>query len=192
MAFITVKDVLAGYAKHPYENLIRHWNWKSAVLSACVRGSLFFATNAGAGLNAAFDAMVIESSFYATVAGFYGAMIEGFRKAQPAYAATLAVMVLMPTVNHTLELAVHRIGGTQNLAASIIASVCFSLFSAAFNLFAMRRGALIVGDERRSLIADLLRLPFIIFEFLAVIARAPQRCVSRLSSKERCQSKRFT
>ncbi len=188
----TVRDVLTGFAIHPYENLIRRWNWKSAVISACVRGSLFFVTNIGAGFNAALDAMIIESAFYITTAGFYGAMIQSFRRAQPVWAATAAVMVLMPTVNHSLELALHWIGGTENLATSIIASVCFSMFSAAFNLFAMRRGALIVGDEKQSLIADLRRLPFIVFEFLTAIARAPWRRVSRSSSKEQCQSKRFT
>ena len=191
MALITVKDVLAGYAKRPYQNLLRHWNWKSAVLSAGVRGTLFFTTNIGAGFASAFDAMIIESSFYVTVAGFYGAMIQGFRKAQPAWAASLAVMILMPAVNHSLEFTLHWVGGTRNLATSVIASVCFSMFSAAFNLFAMRRGALIIGDERQSLIADLRRLPSIIIEFLSAIAHAPRKWVSLRSSRQQCQSRRF-
>src|SRR5262245_47934567 len=142
---VTVGDVLAGLIRHPFDNLLRRWNWKSAVMSAGVRGTLFFVTNISSGLSAAFGAMSIESAFYLTIAGFYGALIQSFRTVRPAWAATLTVMVLMPTVNHSLELAFHWIGGTEKLATSIMASVCLSIVSAVFNLFAMRRGVLIVG-----------------------------------------------
>jgi hypothetical protein len=168
----TVGDVLTGLVRHPVENLIRNWNWKSAVMSACFRGTLFFITNISAGLTAALSAMSLESAFYISTAGFYGAITQAFRKAQPPWAAMLAVMVLQPTLNHSLEFTLHWIGGTEKLARSITASICFSLLSAVFNLFAMRRGALIVGEGRQSLIADLRRMPFIIFEFITAIPRA--------------------
>ncbi len=172
MERVTVSNVLAGFARHPIKNLLRRWNWKSAVMSAAIRGTLFFVTNISAGLTAAFSAMSIESAFYITTAGFYGAMIQSFRRAQPVWAATLTVMVLMPTVNHSLELTLHWIGGTERLAASMTASICFSLFSALFNLFAMRRGALIVGEGRQSLIADLRQMPIIVIDFILAIPRA--------------------
>jgi hypothetical protein len=46
------------------------------------------------------------------------------------------------------------------------------MLSNAFSLFAMRRGAFIVGVERQSLLEDFRQLPRIIFDFLAVIPRA--------------------
>lgn len=169
---ITVSDVLAGFVQRPLETIFRRWNWKSAVMSAGLRGILFFAANIGAGLSAALGAMSIESAFYIATAGFYGAIIQAFRRARPVWAATATVMVLMPVINHSLELTLHWIGGTKKLAASVTASVCFSIISAMFNLFAMRRGVLIVGDGRRSLIADLSEMPRVIFDFLAVIPRS--------------------
>jgi hypothetical protein len=169
----TVGDVLTGLVRHPVENLIRHWNWKSAVMSAIFRGTLFFITNISAGLTAALSAMSIESAFYISTAGFYGAITQAFRKAQPPW----AVMVLQPTLNHSLEFTLHWIGGTEKLARSVTASICFSLLSAVFNLFAMRRGALIVGEGRQSLIADLRRMPLIIFEFITAIPRAIWRAL---------------
>ncbi len=169
---VTVWEVVAGLARHPGENLLRRWNWKSAVLSAFIRGMLFFITNISAGIGAAVSAMSIESAFYITTAGFYGAITQAFRKAHPAWTATLTLVVLMPTINHTLEWTLHWIGGTERLARSITASVCLSIISAVFNLFAMRRGVLIVGAGRQSLFADLRQMPRIVFDFLTAIPRA--------------------
>ncbi len=86
-------------------------------------------------------------------------------------------MILMPAFNHTLEFGLHWIGGTKKLAASILASICLSMLSACFHLFAMRRGAFIVGAGRQSLLEDFRQLPRIIFDFLVAIPRAIRRAV---------------
>jgi hypothetical protein len=168
---ITIWEAVAGIIRHPVENLLHRWNWKSAVLSAFIRGLLFFITNFGAGLGAAFSAMGIESAFYIMTAGFYGAATQAFRRARPAWAATMTLMVIMPVINHSLEFLLHWVGGTEKLARSVTASFTLSILSAVFNIFAMRRGVLIVGAERQSLFADLRQMPRIIFEFLTVIPR---------------------
>jgi len=46
------------------------------------------------------------------------------------------------------------------------------MVSAVFNLFAMRRGVLIVGDEKASLFDDLRRMPRVVFDFLMAVPRA--------------------
>src|SRR5262245_60217070 len=115
-----VGDVLVQLIRHPFETLIRRWNWKSAVMSAFIRGALFFIANITAGLSAALGAMSIESAFYITTAGFYGALIQAFRRAHPAWAATFTVMVTMPAINHSLEFLLHWAGGTKKLSASIV------------------------------------------------------------------------
>jgi hypothetical protein len=172
---VTVWDVVADLVRHPVENLLRRWNWKSAALSACLRGMLFFITNVSAGFGAAVSAMSIESAFYITTAGFYGAITQAFRKAQPAWAATLTIMLVLLVINHTLEWTLHWIAGTEKLARSITASIGLSMVSAVFNLYAMRRGVLIVGAGRQSLFADLRQMPRIAFDFLTAIPRSLQR-----------------
>lgn len=167
----TVGATLSALVHHPAKNLLRRWNWKAAILSALVRGTLFFTTNLRSGLDEAIGAMLLEAAFYISVAGFYGALIESFRRVRPEWMATLTVMGLLPAINHSLELALHAIAGTEQLTLSILASVLFSMFSAAFNLFAMRRGALIIGEERSSLFSDLLRLPGLLLEFMLAIPR---------------------
>ncbi|MEP7336745.1 MAG: hypothetical protein ABI977_03195 [Acidobacteriota bacterium] len=142
------------------------------MLSACLRGGIFFAANIGTGLSAALGAMGIESAFYVTVAGFYGAILQSFRRGRPVWLATLTTMVLIPAINHAMEFALHWAGGTKKLKASLIASICLSMLSTIFNLFAMRRGVFIVGAERQSLLADFRQLPQIIFDFLTALPRA--------------------
>ena len=168
----SVLEVLAALLLNPWRRLLLRWNWKTALLSACVRGSIFFLANIGAGLDSAIGAMGVEAALFATLAGFYGALAQAFRLARPEWAATMTVMVLMPTINHTLEYALHYASGTERVAAGVAASISLSIFSAVFNLFAMRRGVLIVGDERASLIDDLRRMPRVVFDFLMVVPRA--------------------
>jgi len=163
----SVAGVWLALLRAPAQHLLRRWNWKAALLSACTRGLLFFTATRKAGFDAALSAMLIEAAFYAVVAGFYGALLEAFRKAQPVRAATLTMMVLLPSLNHTLEFTLHSLSGTARLATAVTASVFFSLGSACFNLFAMRRGVLIVGAERQTIWADLRRMPGVVWEFLA-------------------------
>ena len=169
---MSVPQTIADLLLNPRRRLLMCWNWKTALLSAFVRGAIFFAANAGAGIGAAIGAMGVEAALFATLSGFYGALAQAFRLAQPAWAATITVMGLMPTINHSLEYVLHYASGTERLGRGIAASVSLSIVSAAFNLFAMRRGVLIVGDERASLIDDLRRMPCLVFDFVMSIPRA--------------------
>ena len=169
---VSVSEALADLFFNPWRLLLLRWNWKTALLSACVRGTIFFIANLGAGLGAAIGAMGVEAALFATLAGFYGALAQAFRRAHPAWAAALMVMILTPAVNHTLEYVLHYANGTKRIAAGVAASISLSILSALFNLFAMRRGVLIVGDEKASLIDDLRRMPRVVFDFVMTVPRA--------------------
>lgn len=165
-------DVLRKLVSDPLA-IIGRWNWKSAVLSALIRGSIFFVTNLSEGARAATAAFAIESSFYIVTAGFYGAIIESFRRVRPYWQAVVTVTVLVPLINHSLEFLFHWIGGTKRIALGVAVSMVFSLFSANFNLYIMSRGALIVGSGREPLWKDLLRMPRLLLEFLLFVLRIP-------------------
>ena len=171
----TVGQVLVGLVRHPIDRIARRWNWKSAVLSSASRASLFFTANLGAGLDAAFAAMFTELVFRGMTAGFYGGLTQSFRHAAPHWLASLTVMVLLPICTHATEFAVHWLRGTEKLAASLAVSVVFTIVSTLFNLFAMRRGVLIVGEGRGSLLADLRQIPRLIVLFVA----SPAICKGR-------------
>jgi hypothetical protein len=108
-------------------------------------GITFFATNLSAGLPAAMAALKTELVFRGVTSGFYGALTEAFREAEPPWTAALAIMLLLPLATHSIELLVDWIPGTQNLFSSILASVVLTAFSTLFNFYLMRRGALMVG-----------------------------------------------
>jgi hypothetical protein len=163
---VGVGEVLRQFVFEPRQYLVGRWNWKSAVLSSWFRAAIFFFVNLTAGWPAAVSAMSTELVFRGITSGFYGAISEGFAEAEPEWAAALCVTVAVPVVNHSLEFAVHWLRGTRKLMPSIAASVVFTMLSSLFNLYAMRRGALIVGTGRGSLLEDLRRSPALLWNFL--------------------------
>lgn len=180
---MTVTAALLRLICNPGDSLIRRWNWKSAALSPLFRSQIFLATNLTAGWKAAVGAMFAEFAYRSLTAGFYGALTQAFRGAEPAWVAGLTVAVLLPTVSHSIELLIHWARGTPNLWASMAASVGFTAVSTVFNWYAMRRGVLIVGEGSGSLLTDLRRIPRILLDFVFHGPVALWRmCAQRVSS----------
>ncbi len=164
---MTVWAVLRELTNEPGRLLLRRWNWKAALFSSTLRAVLFLFTNLTAGWHAAVGAMTAEFLYRAVTAGFYGAITQAFRRAEPAWAAALSIIALVPASSHALELTVHLLRGTPRIITSLIASVCFTIVSTLFNWYAMRRGALVVGDDGASVLDDLKRMPRLICEAVA-------------------------
>jgi hypothetical protein len=168
---VSVGEVLLRFVREPQKYLLARWNWKSAVLSSLFRAAVFFLANLTAGWPAAIAAMNTELIYRGLTSGFYGALTEGFRDAEPPWAGALAAMVVLPLAGHSMEFVVHWLRGTRNLTPSITASVLFTAVSTLFNLYAMRRGALTVGPGRGSLREDMRRMPKLIIDFVLVLPR---------------------
>jgi hypothetical protein len=170
--------ILRDLATHPQTHLLRCWNWKSAVLSSGFRSTLFFVANLSAGLDAATAAFVTELLYRGVTAGFYGALTQAFRDARPAWAGTVAAMLILPAIAHAIEFAVHWLRGTARLADSLALSIAFTALSTCFNLFAMRRGALTVGSGCTSLWTDLRRVPALLAAFAIDLVRGGGQLVT--------------
>jgi len=176
---VSVKDAVLRLVRHPTEHLVHRWNWKSAILSSLFRAAIFFFANLSAGLAAALAAMNTELVFRGVTSGFYGALTENLRDAEPAWAAALTAMVLLPLTGHSIELLVHWLRGTQKLVPSIISSIVFTALSTLFNFYAMRRGALVVGQHKKSLVEDLQSVPRLLIEFVSLLPRMALRGLRR-------------
>lgn len=161
-----VLDCAADLFRDPQGVLIARWNWKSAIFSSLMRGGIFFTATASAGLSAALGAMYTEFAYRSITAGFYGAVTQNFRKAEPRWQANLAAGAGVPIVSHVIELAIHMLRGTPNLRTNVLASVCFTVVSTLFNLHAMRQGVLVVGANAGSIASDIRSLPRTISTFL--------------------------
>jgi hypothetical protein len=175
----SVSHVLRAIVQHPIETIARRWNWKSAVLSSTIRALIFFLVNLPAGRHAAFAALLTELSFRGVASGFYGALTEAFRCAEPEWAASLVAMLLLPLAGHSAEFVVHLLRGTMKLKTSTIASVCFTAISTLFNLYAMRRGALITGEGQQTLRSDMKRMPRLVAGFVICGPLAAWRLIER-------------
>ena len=175
----SVVEVLRRVATHPIEELVHQWNWKAALLSSGWRAAMFFAANLGAGRSAAVAAATTEVVFRLATSGFYGSLTAALRRAEPAWQGMGAAMVLLPLVGHSLEGLVHWARGTAHLATSIAVSVLFTMVSTSFNVFVMRRGALLVGRESHSLTHDLSRMPALLVLFVRAILMGSVRLVRR-------------
>jgi hypothetical protein len=162
-------DLARLVARDPIRVFVINWNWKSAILSSLCRATLFLVVNLPAGLMPGLRAMVTEFLFRGMASGVLGTLTQIFSRAKHPWLA----LVLLPAIGHSAEFLVHRAAGTPLLAKSIAASVAFSVLTTAFNLFAMRRGVLVVGAAEQPLRADLRRLPGLIGAFILAGLLAP-------------------
>ncbi len=177
---MTVAETLARLVRHPVDEIVSRWNWKAALLSAAMRGAIFFVANLTVGPDAAVRALLVDLSFRLPLVGLAAAVTQAFECARPAWAATLTVMLLVPGVAHSIEFGIHWLAGTPALKAGVAGSIAFSMVSALFNLYAMRRGVLRVGTGSRSLSDDLRRLPVIVVQFAVAGPMAVVRLVARV------------
>lgn len=172
-----VSVVLRRMIQHPWREIGMRWNWKSAITSAVIRAAIYFSANLSSGRSEAVGAMEAEFAWRFVVAGFLGSVIQSLRKSEPVWQATLITSVLLPVLNHAIELTIHTLRGTPKLKTSFLISVCFTVIAMLFNTYAMRRGAMIIGKDGRPLWRDLLDMPRLIGGFilwLLRIQRSPQ------------------
>lgn len=162
-----VVDVFRYLVRHPVEMLVWRWNWKAALFSGVLRSLIYLFTHLKEGWRAALGAMSVEFFFRLIVSGASGSLVQAFHNAAPVWLATLCVMIMLPAFSHTIEFTLHTLNGDVNKGKAIIISISFSILSAIFNLFAMRRDALLVKDVRaQTLGQDLVKLPKIVGEFM--------------------------
>ncbi|MGB8014030.1 MAG: hypothetical protein WCF68_20615 [Terriglobales bacterium] len=178
-------DLLRELLVRP-QRLLLLWNWKSALLSMILRGPIFFAAAIRQGWHAAMVALLTESIFCVLSAGFYGAVVQTLKDAEPQWLTGAFLTVVMPVTFQILEYGLHWFRGTPHLRIAGIISLVVSAISALFNWYAMRRGTLLVGREAGGFGGDLLRLPRLLLGFFAVLPRKLARKLqSRLSKPQR-------
>lgn len=180
---ITVGDVFQSLVQHPLQILTR-WNWKAAILGAMLRASFYFTIYKASKENwiVTLSAVMVELIFRFLTSGISGALVQSFRKAAPAWLATLIVSISLPIFGHTIEYITHY--AQENMFPTVFAasannarqkafaiSVLFSVVSALFNLWVMRHGVLLVGagGESKSFLSDLKRIPMLIVEFMVYL-----------------------
>lgn len=180
-------DLLRGLLLRP-QQLLLLWNWKSALLSIILRGPIFFTAAVRQGWRAAMAALLTESVFCAMSAGFYGAIVQILKDAEPQWLTGVFLTVAMPITFQILEYLLHWVRGTPHLRVAGVVSLVVSAISALFNWYAMRRGTLLIGREGGGFGGDLRRLPRLLLGFFALLPRQIARKGNRPQAISRTAS----
>lgn len=171
-------SVLLNLIRRPWK-LLRLWNWKAAVLSVALRTPIFFVASLHRGLAATLSAILTESVFCMTSAGFYGAIVQSVRLAQPEWLTLSFITVMLPAFFQVVEYLLHWMRGTPHLRLAEIVSATMSAISALFNWYIMRRNTLLVGPEGARFTSDLAHLPKLLLGFVTAL---PRRWLERRKS----------
>ena len=161
---------LAAIALAPWV-LLRTWNWKTALISALFRALIFLCTNLRAGPHKALKAMLVEALYGAIAAGLLGSLTQRLRGATPRWLTAIVVWIDLPSTLLLSQFFIHRSAGTPRILTSMIASFIFAALSTGFSLFAMERGAMLVGTHR-PFAEDMRALPRVLADFLLAAPRA--------------------
>ena len=170
----TLQGAAAGILRHPFRTLVLNWNWKSAIISSVLRAPIFFAAYLATkqGFRMAVGAMIVQFIFRAVTGGTNGSIIQSFSKVEPAWHAVVTIPFILTIVMHVgewfLQGAYDSVTGTTGKTTAVLFSVLASIISGGFNLFAMRRGVLLVKDEsQQSFWHDIKQMPWIVFELVS-------------------------
>ncbi len=181
---IVVGDVFRNLVHHPAQ-LITRWNWKSVVLAVIIRGLIYLSIYlmSGESWTVTLSAVLVEIPFRLLTTGVAGALVQSFRKAKPIWLANTIVSIMLPAFSHSVEFTAHyaherffydvlaatKDGVTRQRTFAI--SVIFSVISVLFNLYAMRKGALLVGagEATQSLKKDMMQMPRLVTEFVIAL-----------------------
>lgn len=166
-------QVLAEILRRPQQILFL-WNWKTASLSVILRGPIFLVAAIHRGWRASLTALITECFFCAVSAGFYGALVQELRDAEPAWPTITFLIAVVPGIFQALEAYLQWIRGTPHLWLAESVSIALSAVSSLFNWYAMKRGTLLVGGEGKSFGSDLKRLPKLLVSFVFLL---PQRLI---------------
>jgi hypothetical protein len=167
--------VLAEIVRRPLPVLFESWNWKSASVSAIIRGCIFLTTNLRAGSHRALRAMVVESLFAIFAAGVMGGLTQRLRDARPVAATAFIIWLILPTCMVSAEATLHHVFHTPHMKAGLISSFVMASISSGFSWFAQRRGVLLAGRDQASASQDLRKVPALILDFLLAGPRAVLR-----------------
>jgi hypothetical protein len=149
---------------------ILNWNGSPRSSALCFAPIFFAAYLKSKG----FDGSVrwVQFIFRAITGGTNGSIIQSFSKVEPAWHAVVTIPFILTIVMHVgewvLQGAYDTYTGTNGKTTAVLLSVLASVVSGGVNLFAMRRGVLLVKDEsQQSFWSDIKQMPWIVFELVS-------------------------
>lgn len=132
-------------------------------MSATVRTALYGLALAKGHAEGRAAILLVEMVYVTLTAGLYAGMQQRALELRSQLAGNLLVAVGIPGLSQLLDGAVHRGVGAAAPVRALVVSCLFTIVSALFHLYVMRRGAFLTG-KGRSLGEDFRRMPFLIYD----------------------------
>ncbi len=115
--------------------------------------------------------MSAEALFRILVSGLFGSIMQAFRNAQPQWRAFFLSAVLLPGMVQIAEAWLHWSLGTPRFLITTAASIVMTILAGLFQWHAMRRGAMLVGEQSLTVAEEMRAIPGLLGSFLFGWAR---------------------
>jgi hypothetical protein len=143
------------------------WNWKCAFLSATARSIVYLAALARSGPHKRFSIVLVEIAYVTLTAGIYAGAQQRALGLRSRLLGNFTIAVGVPALSQFLDWLAHRLVGAPVPPRAMVAVSIFTLISALFHLFVMRRGVFLSG-QGRSLGDDFRRIPRLVVGFVTM------------------------
>lgn len=134
------------------------WNWKCALLSATVRSLIYLVAMLHPGTHDRLAVLVVEMGYVTLTAGLWAGLQQRALAWRAKRWGNLVIVVVVPGCSQLLDYLAHGAAGAAAPARALLAAGTFTLLSALFHLYIMRRGVFLAGTGC-SLAEDFRRLP---------------------------------
>lgn len=142
------------------------WNWKCALMSAITRSTVYLIAMTHSGFQGRFAVVLVEMAYVVLTAGLYAGWQQKALSFQRHWLGNLTVVIGVPGLSQGLDWLAHRAVGAP-VPHHATAAVCiFTLLSALFHLYVMRRGVFLTGSAGGTLAQDFRRIPQLVLRFL--------------------------
>ena len=142
------------------------WNWKCALLSSIARSIVYLAALTHTGHPGSLSIVLVEIAYVTLTAGLYAGLQQKALGLRNRLLGNLIVALGVPGMAQLLDWLMHRVAGAAVPNRTILAVCVFTLVSALFHLYVMRRGAFLTNHHGRSLSEDFRRMPRLIAGFV--------------------------
>lgn len=114
---------------------------------------------------------IVEMGYVLLTAGIFSAWQQQALGIKPRYLAWLVVVMIVPLTSLGADAVAHSLLDHVNAHALGIGALIFTLISAMFHWHVMENGVMIVGEESRTFMSDMKRLPGLVLSFVIAPAR---------------------
>jgi hypothetical protein len=150
---------------------LTHWNWKAALITAVCRASACMAALWHTSLHAREHFGAVEAAYVLLTSGIFSAWQQQSLDIKPRRLAWSVAVLAIPLGSLAADSALHLWLDHGNMRALGIGALLVTLISAMFHWHVMQNGAMLVGENSRSLLDDMKQMPRLVATFVSYPVR---------------------